>query len=112
LLASGTEAAITAKQAREIAIRHAQEVGYETGAMTIEVSEWPTTFSRFVAEKPRYSRNALLQRQLQKNAFWLVTFIPAASRDVDGGIIVQFGGDIQVCVDARTGAVLADLRGK
>jgi hypothetical protein len=86
--------------------------GYETGAMSVEVSEWPITYSIFVAEKPHYSRNVLLRRQLQKNAFCLVTFIPAASRDVDGGIIVHFGGDIQVFVDARTGAVLADLRGK
>jgi len=90
-------------EAVNIAKKHAKALGYKVSSMSIEFEKCDKPVNRWVSEKRDSSYILERKKLLEGKVYWAIYL---------GPIKRQFGGDICVFVDANTGEVISNIRGK
>lgn len=94
---------VTQNEALEIATGHAKKLGYRTDSMQPSCEKLNTPWNKWLAKEDDDEFTAPRKKLLEGKEYWAIYFSPKTK---------QFGGDIAVFVDAQTGKVLTDVRGK
>ena len=98
---------ISQQEAASIAEREVISLGYDCGDMNCEISLHSEPWNKCLPKNSNYPYVLIRKRKLENRKYWMVYFYPISLNDIPVD-----GGDIGIFVDAKTGEVLTNYRGK
>ena len=100
-------------KAIEIADKEAIKLGYKIDTMDMEISLCNVPWNRYLS-KARDDEYAVSRKNKLKNRkYWAIYYAPRHKESIDSDeIIITAGGDVCIFIDADTGEVITNYRGK
>jgi hypothetical protein len=110
----GDDFKINKIEAIGIAENEAKRLKFDVDSMNMEISLWNTSTNKYLPYESVDDYSLEQKNKLKDKVYWAVYLNPRLKGNLekDGFVTVTLGGDICIFIDAHTGEILAEIRGK